>query len=225
MGATRTYEIERLLALSDGIFAIVITLLVLDLKLPEPPLEGSFIGQELIDNIPDFIGWAVSFIVLSRLWMIHHHVIARLRRVRTGTIVANFAFLGAISLVPFGASLVGTYEWTESLAVVVFSFSLGLSAFLLGVFTWCAMREESIQIGNDHDLAWHLRHHLVVVPILSVAAAVLAFIHPISAMLVWVAEAGLVVMVLVAGAGVRHRRGLGAPHAGASQLPVSTKAP
>jgi uncharacterized membrane protein len=203
-GTAKVYEVDRVAALSDGVFAIVVTLLVLDLKLPEPPVADRSIAEELIDNIPDVAAWLLSFVALARFWMIHHHVVAGFARCRTATIVANFAFLGAISLVPFGASLVGTYEFDEPLAVVVFSATLGVSAFLLGVFTWCAAREDRRVAEPDHDLGWLIRHHVLVAPALAVLAGVVAYVHPLWTMVLWAVEASLVLTTLVSG--VRRRR-------------------
>jgi uncharacterized membrane protein len=172
-GTTRAYEVDRL---------------------------GEQITDELIGNVFDLLAWIVSFVTLARFWLIHHHVFARIQRCLTGTIMANFAFLGAISLVPFGASLVGTYEFSEPVAIVVFSTTLGLSAFLLGVFTWSAAREPRAAPAPESDLAWQVRHHLIVVPALAVLAGAAAFVHPLGTMAVWIVEAVLVLTALVSGA-------------------------
>jgi uncharacterized membrane protein len=202
-----TYDVARFTALSDGVFAIVITLLVIDLKLPDPPLPGEHIADELLENLYDTLGWLVSFVALARFWMIHHHVVNRIHRVRTGTIVANFGFLGAISLVPFGASLLGSYEFSEPLAVAAFSTMIGFAAFLLGVFSWFASRDGDASPEPDDDLVWHIRHHLLVVPALAVVAAGAAYLNPLTTMLVWLVEAVFAVVVLVTGGERRRREG------------------
>jgi uncharacterized membrane protein len=173
-GATGLYTVDRLSALSDGIFAIVLTLLVLDLKPPEPPVPGTDLAGWLVTNGPDFLAWAVSFVVVARLWMVHHHVLARLDTIGAGTAVANLAFLGAVSLVPFGASLVGSYEFDEPGAVAVFSATLGLSGFLLGLLA----RHAGTEPG------WTGRHHLVVVPVLAAGAGLVSQVHPLAGLVV-----------------------------------------
>lgn len=192
----RTYGVERLGALSDGVFAIVATLLVLDIKLPDPPLPGREIGHELVDNIPAFFGWLVSFAVLARFWTIHHHVVHALLRVSRQTIMWNFVFLGTISLLPFAASLVGTYEFESTGPLVVFAVGLGLSAFTLGLFTLHVVRSEHLCREGDHDLDWVWRHHSLVVPAVVVVASGAAFLHPAMTLVVLTAESAAVFVKL-----------------------------
>ncbi|MDQ3915103.1 MAG: TMEM175 family protein [Actinomycetota bacterium] len=184
----RTYGVERLGAFSDGVFAIVATLLVLDLKLPDPPLPGRELGHELVDNIPAFFGWVVSFVVLARFWAVHHHVVDALARVSMHTIVWNFAFLGTISLLPFAASLVGTYEFESAGPHVVFAVGLGLTALTLGLFTRHVARAEHLcrEAQPDLDRVW--RHHSLVVPAVAVVASAAAFLHPAMGLAVLTAE-------------------------------------
>jgi uncharacterized membrane protein len=203
MRTTRTYEAERMAFLSDGIFAIAITLLVLDLKLEEPPIPGIDLFHELQENIPDFLAWFVSFVVIARLWMAHHHVLAHLRHCRAGTIVSNFAFLGAVSLLPFGASVVGAYEFDDKSAVVVFSIVLGLAGFLLGLFIARVSDDERIENVSDPELPWLGWYHLIGVPVLALVAALLGYVHPLITMTVWLVES-IIMIVLLTG-----RRDLG----------------
>jgi uncharacterized membrane protein len=186
-GATRNYDIGRLAALGDGIFAIVLTLLVLDLKPPEPPAPGVGAIAQILQDLPDFSAWVVSFVVVARLWMVHHDVLARLSdRCAPRAVLADLAFLASVSLVPFGASLVGSYEFHEPMAVIVFSATLALAAFLLGVFG------RVTRTGTD----WVQRHHLVVVPAIAAGAVALATVHPLAAMALWMVEALAVVVAL-----------------------------
>ncbi len=184
----RTYGVERLGAFSDGVFAIVATLLVLDIKLPDPPLPGREIGHELVDNIPAFFGWLVSFVVLARFWTVHHHVVDALARVSMHTVLWNFVFLGTISLLPFAASLVGTYEFEDAGPLVVFALGLGLSALTLGLFTRHVDRAEHLRREAKHDLDRVWRHHSLVAPAIAVVASAAAFLHPAFALAVLTAE-------------------------------------
>ena len=184
----RTYGVERTSAFSDGVFAIVATLLVLEIKLPDPPLPGQELGAELVDNIPAFLGWLVSFVVLARFWTVHHHVVDALDRVSKHTIVWNFVFLGTISLLPFAASLVGTYEFESAGPLVVFTLCFGISAFTLGLFTHHVARAEHLRREAKHDLDRMWRHHILIVPAIAVVASAAALIHPAVALAVLGAE-------------------------------------
>jgi uncharacterized membrane protein len=184
----RTYGVERTGAFSDGVFAIVATLLVLEIKLPDPPLPGREIGAELVDNIPAFLGWLVSFVVLARFWTVHHHVMDALARVSKHTIVWNFVFLGTMSLLPFAASLVGTYEFESAGPLVVFTLAFALSALTLGLFTHHVAGAEHLRREAKHDLDRLWRHHILIVPAIAVMASAAALLHPALALAVLGAE-------------------------------------
>lgn len=186
---TRVYGVERLGAFSDGVFAIVATLLVLEIKLPDPPLPGRALHHELVDNIPAFVGWFVSFIVLSRFWVVHSQVTDVLARCSMRTMVSNLAFLGSIALLPFGAHLVGTYEFDTPWAYAVFSVNLGLSALLLGLFARHVARAEHLRGEVEHGLSWVSRYHSLVVPLVAMVALAASFVHPGWALAILAAEA------------------------------------
>jgi uncharacterized membrane protein len=186
---SHTYGTERLNALSDGVFAIVLTLLVLELRLPEPPLPGAQLFEELEDGLPDLASWLVSFFVLARVWTVHHAVTANMERCHGVTIVLNFVLLGLVSLTPFTASLVGTYEFHEERATIIFSLQLGLVGLALGLFARHVAQEPELRSAGARDLSWHWKHHVWVMPAVALIAAVIAaFDHPAAGLGVWGAE-------------------------------------
>ena len=83
-----TFGTERLGALSDGVFAIVLTLLVLDLKLPELPPGYAEPGmiKALEERIPNLIAWIISFVLVARIWIVHHSIVANLADARRMTV-------------------------------------------------------------------------------------------------------------------------------------------
>ncbi|MFZ1748060.1 MAG: TMEM175 family protein [Nitrospirales bacterium] len=139
-------SLERLNALTDGVYAIVITLLVLDLKVPETP--GLTTGQLLIDlqeQIPNFAAWILSFYMAAFLWMRNFWILKHLQKCDEKTFWLNFVHLMFVSLIPYAASLLGHYE-EDTIAVVIFSSTLGLASFsLLILHQYVAAKRE-----------WHL---------------------------------------------------------------------
>lgn len=199
------YPLHRLNALSDGVFAIALTLLVLELKLPDPVPASSTIGGLLAENLHEFLGWIVSFIVLARLWLIHHQVVGEAKLGTNISIVANLAFLGTISLVPFAAQLVGLYDFEEPVSMQVFSFIVLLNSLALA---WVVRRAEKDGAETPQEAAWSRRtlHHLLVVPILAVVAVVVAFWAPGLALAIWAVESIVIIFVLgTSGFGPRRR--------------------
>ena len=92
-------SVARISAISDGVFAIAMTLLVLDLKAPEfeGAVSAEVFGEALRKLVPGFWSWLISFAVLCRLWITQHALLDGGERSRAFAGV-NFVFLGAISL-------------------------------------------------------------------------------------------------------------------------------
>ncbi len=121
----------RLNALTDGVYAIVITLLVLDLHAPETPgLVDRQLLVDLHEQTPNFVAYLISFFVAALLWIKNHWILKPLEKCDYKTFWLNFAHLLFVSLIPFTASLIGRYE-QDALAVILFSGSLGLASLSL----------------------------------------------------------------------------------------------
>ncbi len=102
---------HRVDALTDGIFAVAMTLLVIELKFPATlhiTSQAQYISA-LTHLIPKFIGWIVSFMVLALFWWGHHRAFNRVRHVNGKLITLNVFFLLGVSFIPFASSLVGEY--------------------------------------------------------------------------------------------------------------------
>jgi uncharacterized membrane protein len=110
-------EFARIVAFSDGVFAIAMTLLVLALHVPE---GVSDLPQALDDQLPDFFAFALSFAVLAQVWYFHHRFFGSLGRFDGALIALNFLYLGLVALVPFTSELIGDYGG-ESIAAIVYA--------------------------------------------------------------------------------------------------------
>jgi uncharacterized membrane protein len=171
------FKTERMNAVTDGVFAIVMTLLVLELKLPE---RDESILVLLRDDWHVFLAWLISFLAIARFWLVHHSVTAGMRQCNTVTLNLNFAVLGAVSLVPFSADTIGTERLSEPWSTVVFAANIGLLSLTVGLMARHAAREPHL-LHPGHPVAVlgrHRAHHLYVLPTITFAAALLAFVHP-----------------------------------------------
>jgi uncharacterized membrane protein len=98
----------RVIALSDGVFAIVLTILVLDLEVPE--LEpGQSLGSALVGLGPTFVAYVISFFMTGMYWVWHRDLFAGVRHVDRAVVWLNLLFLLPASLIPFAASFLGSY--------------------------------------------------------------------------------------------------------------------
>jgi uncharacterized membrane protein len=112
----RTYprgeeEFGRVLAFSDGVYAIAITLLVLSIDLPRLSDAGSTseMLRSLDDKEPQIISYAISFAVIGRYWLAHHQFFSRLRALDGGLIALNLVCLAVIAFLPFPTDVLGNY--------------------------------------------------------------------------------------------------------------------
>jgi uncharacterized membrane protein len=111
---------SRLEAFSDGVIAIIVTIMVLELR---PPAQPTLAG--LLKVAPIFLSYALSFLVAAIMWVNHHHLIHAVRSVTAGLLWSNLYLLFWMSLVPFVTDFMGK-NYREPMAVALY----GLDLFL-----------------------------------------------------------------------------------------------
>jgi uncharacterized membrane protein len=122
---------SRLEAFSDGVFAIVVTLLVLELKVPslQDHHRVSELGQQLLHLSPKFLSWVISFIIVCKFWLNHHHILGLARYADYGTVWLNAIFLMFQSFIPFPTAMMGEYA-ANPLAVSAFGVVMAVNTLL-----------------------------------------------------------------------------------------------
>jgi uncharacterized membrane protein len=104
------FSTQRLETLIDGIFAIAMTLLVFNIKLPERPLaDGAALAEALKDLFPHFIAFGQSFLLLGLFWFVNHRQLRAIRHADRRFMWLNLFWLMAVVLIPFSTSLNGEY--------------------------------------------------------------------------------------------------------------------
>ena len=97
-------ETSRLEAFSDGVFAIAITLLIIEVAVPEG--HGPLLDR-LIDQWPSYLVYALSFATIGVMWMNHHNVLPLITRCSHGLVIANLALLLVVAFIPFPTKVLG----------------------------------------------------------------------------------------------------------------------
>ena len=126
---------HRIEALSDGIFAFAMTLLVLDVKIPKLPqaaIDAGLLGPTLLALWPKFFSYIMSFVVLGMFWVGQHTYTHFLKRTDRWFLWLNLLFLMFIVGVPFSTDLLGDYP-TQKVAVMIYGsniIALGLTLYL-----------------------------------------------------------------------------------------------
>ena len=118
----RTHDPARVMALSDGVFAIVITLLVLEIHVPELATAKGL--REALEEIrPSFVAFLISFVVVAIAWVGHRDLFAHVRRTDRPLVWLNILYMLPLCLLPFGASLLARYQRAE-VALQIYGFML-----------------------------------------------------------------------------------------------------
>jgi uncharacterized membrane protein len=143
------WETGRIEAFSDGVFAIAITLLVLDIDVPESAFANLWRG--FADQWPAYLAYATSFVTIGGIWMLHHGVFRRLRYANNAVMRINLALLMAVSFLPFPTRLVAeaiTSGSAERAAVIIYGGSLLVISLTFGALSYAIARDpELLQPG------------------------------------------------------------------------------
>jgi len=124
-------RLNRTEAFSDGVFAIVVTLLVLALKVPilHDRASVSELDHRLIDLVPKFLSWLISFVIVCKFWLNHHHLLTFARHATYGMVWLNSIFLMGQAFIPFPTALMGEFP-TNPLAVSLFGAVMAVNTLL-----------------------------------------------------------------------------------------------
>jgi len=174
---------DRLAAFSDGVIAIIITIMVLELKIPQGKQWG-----DLQPLLPQFLSYALSFLYVGIYWNNHHHMLQTVERVNGAILWANTNLLFWLSLIPFATAWLGENQ----LAVVPTAFYgiiLLFPAVAYVILQKCIIRSQ----GPDSLLAKAIGNDFKgkVSAIFYVAGISWAFIHPLAADAIYALVAAL----------------------------------
>jgi uncharacterized membrane protein len=166
-------------ALTDGIFAIAMTLLVLELKIPDLPKSVS--TSELLQNIgheaPAFFSFMVSFLYCGLLWVLHHLAMHFVRHLQIVLVWLNLLFLMSISVMPFSCGLLGHFLRNPAAQEIYFG-NMFAAAALLAV-QWLVAKKKKL-LNEDEPLKTQLLgQQIIVFPVgLCAAMAAVHFVSP-----------------------------------------------
>jgi len=138
-------EKSRLEAFSDGVFAIVITLLILDIRLPE--VDYSHLKPALISILPKLLAYVMSFAVIGLYWISHHYSFSFLKKTDGTILWMNLFLLLLISFIPFPTSLLGKYPFGK-IPLIVYGATLMITN-LTGFLMWIYLNKHR-NIAADH---------------------------------------------------------------------------
>jgi uncharacterized membrane protein len=129
----RLHDPARVLALSDGVFAIIVTLLVLEIHVPELT-QGHSLNEALREVQPSLVAFVISFVLAGMYWVGHRDLFALIRRTDRGLVWLNILYLLPLCLLPFAAGLLGRYD-QEPVALRIYGLVL-VAIAVMRVVIW-----------------------------------------------------------------------------------------
>ena len=174
-------NLDRVRSLTDGVFAVAMTLLVLDVRLPDSTTGGGEGGAELwrqlVELGPRFSAYLLSFTMLGTFWLAEHTFLERCRRSDRMRGWAALAFLFFVSTLPFAASTLAEHVHLALAVLLYWANLLGLG-LTLGWQIWHADRSGLVEDPEDLHL---VRRRLLLAQSLYAVAAAVSFLSPTAA--------------------------------------------
>jgi uncharacterized membrane protein len=176
-----------MMAFSDGIFAIAITLLVLELRIPEIPshdIDTLFLPT-LVDIFPKILGFILSFFIIANFWLSYRRMFSFIPTLDRVLVRLHIVFLFFIVLMPFPTYLLGIYG--NHLSVVVFYALILTMSSLLLFFLWKYASKNHRLI--EPDLSEHFIEYMsvrnLITPVTFLVSIPIALVNPLLAMVSW----------------------------------------
>lgn len=169
--------------LADGIFAIVMTLLVIDFHVPvaETLLSNSVLLEAIKSQIPVLLAYILSFLVLFTYWIAHHYLLSLIASNLNRTLTyLNIPFLMFVALIPFSAKLIGIYYYSQ-VAIWVYGMNVVLIGLALIIISHYTVNSREITINrkfSKEDL-FTANIRILFPPAAALIAIAMSFINPL----------------------------------------------
>ena len=191
----------RLETFADGVMAIAITLLVLDLKVPATSGHAA-LGEQLRQQWPSYVAFIVSFLTIGIMWVNHHHMFKLIERTTHAFLMLNVLFLMPICFLPFPTSLVAqNFHGDRKLPAVVYGLTMVAIAIMFNVvWRYAASGKRLLVDGVDDEALTKINRSYASGPVTYAVFTLVAFISPLASL---AGYAALAAYWLLPGSGVR----------------------
>ncbi len=181
----RTFDYARTVALSDGVFAIALTLLVLNIGVPELARgHDDSLARRLLDHDVEVFSYALSFTVIALLWVRHHGFFRCLGRIDAHLTVLNLIYLGLVAFLPYPTRILGLHG-DQPVAFALYAATVALVSLIGGLTRVHAVRAGLLTEAGRRHVA--RREHWLVAPAVFLASIPIAFASTRVALVSWLA--------------------------------------
>jgi len=175
---------SRLEAFSDGVFAVAITLLALDLTVAGPEGQGS-LAYQLSQKWPAFLAYLISFFMIGIIWVNHHVLVRAIVAVDRTLLFLNLVLLMFVVLIPFATTTVSAYfsknDWDAQVAMMIYGgVFLGMSIGFSAIFEW-TLHGQHVYQPLPAEQHWAARRRFVGGGLVYVIAIIVALFSAVAA--------------------------------------------
>jgi uncharacterized membrane protein len=196
-------DTSRLETFADGVMAIAITLLILEIKVPEIHGEHS-LARALLDQWPSYAAYFVSFITIGIMWINHHHMFKLIRRADHTFLVLNVLFLMTIAFLPWPTALLAEYARDpggRTAGAMIYGVTMLLIAVMFNlVWRYAGGKHRLLFAGVSDRMVRRTNNSYLLGPIIYGSAALIALVNPLISLAIY---AALAIYWLLPGTGPR----------------------
>jgi uncharacterized membrane protein len=180
-------EITRLLTFCDGVFAIAITLLVLNLQTPK---QGSALFDQLVKQWTTYASYAASFLLIGIFWINHHRVCRHIKRADRLLLTVNLLFLMCVAVLPFPTAILGQFisQPEKRTAALIYGTTVFVTMVMFDLVWFSAERHDLIDNGIDPQVRQGMERSYLLGTLIYLFAVALSLVS---------VELGLALYVLI----------------------------
>jgi len=188
----RRMEKSRLEAFSDGVFAIVITLLILDIRFPNVPYAQ--FAETLVSILPRILAYVMSFIIIGLYWVTHHNSMHAMKKTDRGFLWLNILLLLCVSFIPFPTSLLGRYPF-QAWPIIIYGATL-ITCNVVGYVMLVYVHYYPHLAVSEFNEMYLRRHTPVYILVNGLYLCAILLAHPLP-LLSYLIYLGVVVLLIV----------------------------
>jgi uncharacterized membrane protein len=189
------YSASRVVAYCDAIFAIALTLLVIEIRLPES-VHSESLWTALWQEWPKFVSFLISFMIISVIWFNHHTMFHYIEKVDHSLLMRNTFLMLNVIVIPFCSSLLGEYaaggDQNAKIAAIIYGGWITLGGIPFNsIWSYAIKQERLIDPAFDRSELLHIKKHFIRGPYLYFLVTLLALINA------WLSVLGFAVLILL----------------------------
>jgi uncharacterized membrane protein len=182
---------SRIEALADGVFAVAMTLLVFEIKVPGPAQEAGAGGlaRHLASLWPNFVSYAISFFVLGIYWVGHHNQFHFIRRSNRPFLWLNIVFLFFVTLIPFSAALISMH-FDEPIAIAFYGGNLiAVGLVLYAIWVYATSNGRLVDKNLPPEAVRRASRRILISPCVFAVAVAIGFFNTKASLILYAATA------------------------------------